>query len=93
MEREILINLYDLKHLEMECPNPKCRARITLDVTKSKFPIDCPFCNHDWVAPNASGDPFVRFQRFVETLSNHHARFRIQDELSRSPTTTVKEDT
>lgn len=84
MEKEILINLDELKQLEVECHS--CHARMIFNVTSpdAKFPHDCPVCHKGWIAPNASGDPFVRFRGFIETLSRHHAKFRIQTELNRS---------
>ena len=80
MQKILLLEIPELRYLELTCP--KCGKGYVFDLDPAKtltLREQCPLCNADWKPPRElrADDPFVVFRRFCDALAGFQANFRI----------------
>lgn len=87
MTQETFVPIDDLRYLQIECSNQKCKTVVMLDLTLDVsqkgmntpefiVPFQCPACKLDFKL----GDGITDLMKVYRTLSNRHTKisFRIR---------------
>jgi hypothetical protein len=97
-EQRTVIEIRDISGIELECPDPKCKARVFYPIDKqdSKIAFSCPACNRDWFSaydPRAGNKGIEHIKSLMHQLNllNSENRgdifARVRLELSSIPLT------
>jgi hypothetical protein len=72
-ERRVLIEVSDIKGIEMECSNPKCQSRHYIPIQQSDAMRDkCPTCGTNWFS-KLGGPDWSAAQAFMDALKRLQA--------------------